>query len=133
MNGCCIVMKLLLIEDAVELAKSLVERFGGQGYVTEHVSDGIAGLFAGLHGDFGAIIVDRMLSVTDDGPGIEPTDHEKVLRRFYRVSSSRSTSGHGLGLALVAAIAQLHHATLALSSADPGLRVTTTFPSDWDD
>jgi signal transduction histidine kinase len=72
-------------------------------------------------------------SVTDDGPGIESTEHEKVLRRFYRVSSSRSTSGHGFGLALVAAIAQLHHATLALSSADPGLRVTTTFPSDWDD
>ena len=45
-------MKLLLIEDDIELAKSLVVRFGDQGYVTEHVSEGIAGLFAGLHGDF---------------------------------------------------------------------------------
>jgi signal transduction histidine kinase len=71
-------------------------------------------------------------SISDDGPGIDPSEHQKVLRRFYRLSSSRSSSGHGLGLALVAAIAQLHHATLTLSSAKPGLRVTTTFPGDPD-
>jgi signal transduction histidine kinase len=71
-------------------------------------------------------------SISDDGPGIDPSEHQKVLRRFYRLSSSRSTSGHGLGLALVAAIAQLHHAKLTLSSANPGLRVTTTFPGDPD-
>ena len=45
-------MKLLVIEDDIELAKSLVVRFGDQGYVTDHASEGIAGLFAGLHGDF---------------------------------------------------------------------------------
>jgi signal transduction histidine kinase len=71
-------------------------------------------------------------SISDDGPGIDPSEHQKVLRRFYRLSSSRSTSGHGLGLALVAAIAQLHHAKLTLSSANPGLCVTTTFPGDPD-
>jgi signal transduction histidine kinase len=70
-------------------------------------------------------------SIIDDGPGIGSSEHEKVLRRFYRVSSSRSAAGHGLGLALVAAIAQLHHAKLTLSNANPGLRVDTTFRSDW--
>jgi signal transduction histidine kinase len=72
-------------------------------------------------------------SITDDGPGIDPSEHEKVLRRFYRVSSSRSTPGHGLGLALVVAIAGLHHAKLTLSDANPGLQVKTTFPDEWDD
>ena len=71
-------------------------------------------------------------SITDDGPGIDPSEHEKVLRRFYRVSSSRSTAGHGLGLALVVAIAGLHHAKLTLADANPGLQVKTTFPSDRD-
>jgi signal transduction histidine kinase len=68
-------------------------------------------------------------SITDDGPGIDPSEHEKVLRRFYRVSSSRSTAGHGLGLALVVAIAGLHHAKLTLADANPGLQVKTTFPN----
>jgi len=48
---------------------------------------------------------------------------EKVLRRFYRLSSSRSTPGTGLGLALVNAIAQLHEAELRLLDNQPGLRV----------
>ncbi|MDP9064444.1 MAG: HAMP domain-containing histidine kinase [Pseudomonadota bacterium] len=71
-------------------------------------------------------------SIVDDGPGIDPSEHEKVLRRFYRVSNSRTAVGHGLGLALVAAIAQLHHAKLFLSSANPGLRVTTEFSTERD-
>lgn len=66
-------------------------------------------------------------SIIDDGPGVDPNEHEKVLRRFYRGSSSRSTEGHGLGLALVAAIAQLHQAKLTLSDAKPGLKVEIFF------
>ena len=69
-----------------------------------------------------------LASVADNGIGIDPSEHEKVLRRFYRVSSSRSSAGHGLGLALVAAIAQLHQAKLTLAAAKPGLQVTTKFP-----
>ncbi|MGO8856605.1 MAG: sensor histidine kinase [Steroidobacteraceae bacterium] len=66
-------------------------------------------------------------SVSDDGPGIPADEHSKVLRRFYRLSRDRSTSGHGLGLALVAAIANLHQATLRLADAKPGLCVSTNF------
>ncbi|MDP9082434.1 MAG: HAMP domain-containing histidine kinase [Pseudomonadota bacterium] len=72
-------------------------------------------------------------SIIDNGPGIDPSEYQKVLRRFYRISSSRSTAGHGLGLALVAAIAELHHAKLLLSNANPGLEVQTAFQTDWDD
>jgi len=66
-------------------------------------------------------------SVADDGPGVDPSEHEKVLRRFYRGSSSRAIEGYGLGLALVAAIAQLHQATLTLCDAKPGLNVRISF------
>jgi signal transduction histidine kinase len=61
-------------------------------------------------------------SVADDGPGIPATELAKVTRRFYRLSSTRSSPGHGLGLALVDAIAQLHGGSLALSDARPGLK-----------
>jgi signal transduction histidine kinase len=67
-------------------------------------------------------------SVHDNGKGMPPEEFPKVTRRFYRLSNSRSTSGHGLGLALVAAIAELHHASLTLGDAAPGLVVSVRFP-----
>jgi signal transduction histidine kinase len=66
-------------------------------------------------------------AVIDGGPGIPINEREKVLRRFYRLSSSRSTEGHGLGLSLVAAVAELHGARLELADAGPGLRVNVVF------
>lgn len=66
-------------------------------------------------------------AVVDDGPGLSPGDYAKVTRRFYRGSSSRTSAGHGLGLSLVAAIAQLHGARLVLADARPGLRVAVAF------
>ncbi len=67
-------------------------------------------------------------SVIDNGPGVAPEDRDKVTRRFFRGSASRSSEGHGLGLALAAAIAQLHGAKLELRDAAPGLQVNTVFP-----
>ena len=66
-------------------------------------------------------------SVEDNGPGIPSDERDKVFRRFYRVTSSRSTPGNGLGLALIAAIANLHNAKVDLSDNHPGLRVRTVF------
>jgi len=68
-------------------------------------------------------------SVIDNGPGVAAEDLGKITRRFYRGSSSRSSEGHGLGLSLVAAIAQLHGARLQLTDAGPGLRVDLIFES----
>lgn len=63
------------------------------------------------------------LSVCDDGPGIPAELREKVLQRFFRIDESRAAPGHGLGLSLVQAVAQLHGAELNLEDAAPGLRV----------
>jgi signal transduction histidine kinase len=67
-------------------------------------------------------------SVSDNGPGIPKEEWTNVFKRFYRLDRSRSTSGSGLGLALVKAVADLHGATLELSEAKPGLQVCLKFP-----
>jgi signal transduction histidine kinase len=66
-------------------------------------------------------------SVEDNGPGIPLVEHGKVFRRFYRLTSSRSTPGNGLGLALVAAIGNLHNAKIELFDGHPGLCLRTSF------
>jgi len=68
------------------------------------------------------------LVVADNGPGIAMAEREKVLERFYRVDSSRTTPGAGLGLSLVAAVAELHQARLVLDDNQPGLRVELWLP-----
>jgi signal transduction histidine kinase len=46
----------------------------------------------------------RRLSVTDDGPGIEPRARERVFERFY---TADAVSGSGLGLAIARELARL--------------------------
>jgi len=70
------------------------------------------------------------LTVTDAGPGIPEADRDRVLQRFVRLESSRSTPGNGLGLSLVAAVARLHRARLTLEDARPGLKVSLVFPAE---
>ena len=68
------------------------------------------------------------LAVVDDGPGVAPGDMPRLADRFYRGERSRTTPGNGLGLSLVAAVADLHGATLQLQHAAPGLRATLRLP-----
>jgi signal transduction histidine kinase len=65
--------------------------------------------------------------IADDGPGVPEAERDKVFRRCYRVETSRTTPGSGLGLTLVAAVAELHHIGLHLADNQPGLRVTLQF------
>jgi signal transduction histidine kinase len=68
--------------------------------------------------------------VSDGGPGIPAAFRQKVLQRFYRLETSRTTPGSGLGLSLVNAVAVLHEATLALQDNEPGLRCVLSFPGN---
>jgi len=65
--------------------------------------------------------------VCDTGPGIPVDERDKVFHRLYRLDKSRSTPGSGLGLSLVAAIAELHNAQITLDDDAPGLRVSLRF------
>lgn len=72
---------------------------------------------------------DKVIAVlSDDGPGIPEAEREKVFQRLYRLEKSRSRPGSGLGLSLVAAIAELHGAKVELGDNQPGLRVGIAFP-----
>lgn len=63
-------------------------------------------------------------TIADSGPGIPAGMRGKVQQRFYRLESSRTTPGSGLGLSLAAAVAALHDSVLELEDNAPGLRVT---------
>jgi signal transduction histidine kinase len=66
-------------------------------------------------------------TVSDDGPGVPSSEQERIFRRFYRLERSIRTAGTGLGLSLVAAVAELHGMRLSATDNMPGLRVTLTF------
>jgi signal transduction histidine kinase len=63
------------------------------------------------------------IEVADNGPGVPEAERDAVLKRFYRAERARTEPGSGLGLSIVTAIARLHHFTLVLEDAKPGLRV----------
>ncbi|MEP5758650.1 MAG: ATP-binding protein [Litoreibacter sp.] len=68
------------------------------------------------------------LIVRDDGPGLPPEAIETALEPFVRGAPDRNAPGHGLGLAMVRAIADLHDAKLSLENTAQGFEVSLIFP-----
>jgi signal transduction histidine kinase len=69
-----------------------------------------------------------VLAISDRGPGIPIEERNHVLRRFYRLERSRNRPGNGLGLSLVAAVANLHGARIVMFDNSPGLKIELHFP-----
>jgi signal transduction histidine kinase len=74
-------------------------------------------------------------SVTDTGPGVPDEQRARVVERFVRLENSRNQPGSGLGLSLVAAVAEAHGGRLELDEGPgkvgemgPGLRVALVLP-----
>jgi signal transduction histidine kinase len=63
------------------------------------------------------------LTVSDDGPGAPEAERKRIFERFYRLDAARSTPGDGLGLSVVAAIAELHGMAYGAEDNAPGLRI----------
>ena len=63
-----------------------------------------------------------VISVKDNGPGIEKKHLPRIFERFYRVDKARSRDlgGTGLGLAIVKHIAQVHSGRVDVHST-PGI------------
>lgn len=75
---------------------------------------------------------DRLdIRIQDEGPGLPPSELEKVFEPFYRVEGSRSreTGGTGLGLTIAKSIAEGHGGRLVLQNrAEGGLEARLTLP-----
>ncbi|SES49549.1 two-component system, OmpR family, sensor kinase [Streptomyces sp. yr375] len=79
------------------------------------------------------VVADQaVLQVRDEGPGIPADALPHVFDRFYRADKSRSRArgGSGLGLSIVAAIADLHGGTVHVQSPpDGGTLIEVTLPT----
>src|SRR5258708_37106319 len=76
------------------------------------------GLEARKVGIVGGMAPPATISVTDDGPGIEACDRERVFEPFYR--SQGHGRGAGLGLHLVQEIVRRHDGAVAISEGPTG-------------
>lgn len=57
-----------------------------------------------------------IIEVIDNGIGIEQAEIQKIFNKFYRVESSRSTKGNGLGLSLAQAVINNHGGKINITS-----------------
>jgi two-component system OmpR family sensor kinase len=91
------------------------------------------------HADQGRVTVtsnrqaDRLhISVTDEGPGVEDADLERLFEPFFRADRSRSrrTGAGGLGLMIVRRAVEAHGGSVQARRAEPcGLVVTFDLPT----
>lgn len=70
-----------------------------------------------------------VITIADDGPGMEADDLPKIFKRFYRGDPSRTNphEGSGLGLAIAKHIVNAHGGTIEARN-NSGLEITITLP-----
>ncbi|WP_175052908.1 ATP-binding protein [Paraburkholderia sediminicola] len=70
------------------------------------------------------------ITVRDDGPGVAPSDLDRLTHRFFRATGNQAT-GSGLGLSIVARIAEHFGASLRVGAGvgEQGLAVEVSFPA----
>lgn len=62
------------------------------------------------------VVKGKSLTITDNGIGIKDSDLPHIFERFYRGQVNLQTDGHGLGLAIVDEIVNLHNAKISVTS-----------------
>ncbi len=65
------------------------------------------------------VLADGRVRVLDDGPGVPPSDRESIFRRFWRRDRARADS-RGLGLAIVARVAEAHGGSIDVDNRPEG-------------
>lgn len=71
------------------------------------------------------------ITVTDEGPGIPPAEHERVFERFYRLDPalSRGVGGTGLGLYIARELVARMRGRIELFSRGAGTTVVVELPA----
>lgn len=61
------------------------------------------------------------ICVTDNGPGVAPSERNKIFERFYRGTAARTYNvrGTGLGLAMVRAVVNAHRGSVRVEPNEP--------------
>jgi len=68
------------------------------------------------------------VSLEDQGPGVPPSERERIFERFVRLgNSSGDERGSGLGLAICRSIIELHHGRIWAEDAAGGLGLRVLF------
>ena len=70
------------------------------------------------------------IDVIDDGPGIDSNEREQVFRPFFRGARPTTVEapGHGIGLALIAHVAEVHGGRAAFVESNKGAHLQVTLP-----
>lgn len=81
-----------------------------------------------IHVHFGRQAEEWTVAVTDNGPGMDPSDLERIFERFYRGDANRNqnVAGSGLGLAIAKQIIA-HHGGRMDARSEPGRSMTVMF------
>jgi signal transduction histidine kinase len=58
-----------------------------------------------------------LLTVRDMGPGPDPSEADRLFERFWRGPDASARPGSGLGLSIVAAIAERHGGTVRVEGS----------------
>lgn len=71
-----------------------------------------------------------VVTVSDEGPGIEPEHRDRIFESFYRVDNSltRKATGAGLGLTIARGFVQAHGGRIWLEPSVRGLSVAFSIP-----
>jgi PAS domain S-box-containing protein len=106
------------IAEAIEKLIDNALKFGAEGKTIEiHVEDTRSPVI--------------QISIRDYGIGIDPTEHQKIFRRFYQVDggTARRFGGAGLGLAIVKSIVEGHGGRIHVESRlNEGATLSFTIP-----
>jgi signal transduction histidine kinase len=107
------------------LAESLIANLADNA-LRYNVPGGWAEVSTATHGD------QAVVSVRNTGPAVPPHDVDRLFQPFQRLGAERAhrRGGHGLGLAIVAAIADAHGGRVtAAARAGGGLDVVVALPA----
>jgi two-component system sensor histidine kinase CpxA len=70
------------------------------------------------------------IAIADHGPGVPPTDLERIFEPFYRVAESRDrdSGGEGIGLAITAQVMKAHGGYARARNTPGGFEVRLSLP-----
>jgi len=82
-----------------------------------------------VHVSVRRVCTQLVVRVTDRGPGIPASDHQRVFEPFYRSSELEHGTGSGLGLAIAKGFVAANGGTIAVESLPgQGTHLVVTFP-----